>query len=241
VRTAACVLARRTITMRNSTPLISFTFDDFPRSALHAGGAILLAHGARGSFYASLGLMGKTAPTGEMFDRSDLELLLEQGHELGCHTFAHCNATTTAPDEFEKSMLENARALRQIVPHVCFRSMSYPIGTPLPEIKRRAGRRFDVCRGGGQCFNSGVMDLNLAQAFFLEQSVDRPEIVHRAIEENCRAGGWLIFATHDISEQPTRFGCKPAFFENVVKSSVKSGAAILPVARALEHVNGTAC
>ena len=53
--------------MRNAQPLISFTFDDFPRSALTVGGEILERHGARGTYYASLGVMGKYEAAGLMF------------------------------------------------------------------------------------------------------------------------------------------------------------------------------
>ena len=53
--------------MGNDRPLISFSFDDFPRSALFTGGALLEQYGVAGTYYASLGLMGKTSPTGEIF------------------------------------------------------------------------------------------------------------------------------------------------------------------------------
>ena len=54
------------------SPVISFTFDDFPRSALLNAGAILRERGLAGTYYASFGLMGTKAPTGEMFEREDL-------------------------------------------------------------------------------------------------------------------------------------------------------------------------
>src|SRR5579863_2515511 len=69
--------------------IVSFTFDDFPRSAWTAGGRILGEYGASGTYYASLGLMGKTTLVGEMFDRRDLEAAAEAGHELACHTYDH--------------------------------------------------------------------------------------------------------------------------------------------------------
>ena len=54
------------------------------------------------------------------------------------------------------------------------------------------------------------------------------------IDQNARARGWLIFATHDVRETPSRFGCTPDFFEQVVQWSLESGARILPVVEALE-------
>src|SRR6202035_1848450 len=80
-RTIARSFARRPFAINTQTPLISFTFDDFPRSALLTGGAILQSFGLAGTYYASLGLIGKETATGNMFLAEDLKLLVEQGHE----------------------------------------------------------------------------------------------------------------------------------------------------------------
>jgi peptidoglycan/xylan/chitin deacetylase (PgdA/CDA1 family) len=222
--------------MRNQQPLISFTFDDFPRSALFTGGSVLEKYGAVGTYYTSLGLMGRTAPTGEMFRQEDLEPLLQRGHELGCHTFSHCHAYDTPAPEFERSILENRRTLRALVPEADFRTLSYPISGPRPNTKRRTAKYFAACRGGGQVYNSGTIDLNNLQAFFLEQSRDNPQAIKELVDSNRRAGGWLVFATHDVCDNPTRFGCHPAFFDEVVRYSLNSGAAIVSVSKALEHI-----
>src|SRR2546422_6309977 len=96
-----------TVQMRNDRPLVSFTFDDFPRSALRCGGAILKKYGFRGTYYAALGLMGQHAPVGEIFSLQDLRDLLAEGHELGCHTYGHCHSWNTSASAFERSVLEN--------------------------------------------------------------------------------------------------------------------------------------
>ena len=230
------LLARRNLRMTNRTPIVSFTFDDFPRSALHVGGQILRAQGFAGTYYASLGLMDQDSPSGRIFSAPDLETLIAQGHELGCHTFAHCNAWRTSPDVFEASILENRRALSRLLPHVSFETLSYAIGNPHLRIKRRAGHYFACCRGGWQRFNRGTIDLNNVLAYFLEKSRG-PESIQAIIEQNRAVNGWLVFATHDISEQPTQFGCTRALFEQVVQWAADSGARILPVARALEEVS----
>jgi hypothetical protein len=48
-------------------------------------------HGVSGTYYTSFGLMGQTAPTGEIFLRKIFHSF-STSHELGCHTFAHCHA-----------------------------------------------------------------------------------------------------------------------------------------------------
>jgi peptidoglycan/xylan/chitin deacetylase (PgdA/CDA1 family) len=230
------LLFRCPIEMHNSVPYISFTFDDFPRSALQVGGDILWQVGLRATYYASFGLMGTEAPPGKIFVFDDIKDLLAQGHELGCHTFAHCHSLETNPKVFEDSIIKNRSALNKLLPGAAFKSFSYPISGPRPDTKRRVGRYFGCCRGGGQTFNVGSTDLNLLKAYFLEKSRDNPSFVKEVIDRNCRARGWLIFATHDVSETPTPYGCTPSFFEDIVKYSMDSGARILPVAKALEAI-----
>jgi glycosyltransferase involved in cell wall biosynthesis/peptidoglycan/xylan/chitin deacetylase (PgdA/CDA1 family) len=215
-------------------PLISFTFDDFPRSALLAGGAILKRFGLAGTYFASFGLVGKETPSGQIFFPDDLTTLLEQRHELGCHTFTHCDSWATATKTFENSIIQNHAALDRLFPHCEFKTFSYPISLPRPKTKARIADYFLCCRGGGQTFNTGKADLNQLSAYFLEKSRDNFQAVKDVIDHNRQACGWLIFATHDISNDPTPFGCTPEFFERLVEYAIGSGAQIVPVVEALE-------
>jgi hypothetical protein len=229
----------RRVPLRLPVPLISFTFDDFPESALHGGGAILKKYGFWGTFYVSLGLMDRQIPAGRAFSAEDLRQLVAEGHDLGCHTFAHCHAWETEPGVFEQSIIENKRALGDLVPGAAFKSLSYPIDCPRPQTKWKAARHFTGCRGGGQTFNVGTMDLNCLKAFFLEKCGEDLESANHLIGRSCRARGWLIFTTHDICDRPTRYGCTPGFFEEVVKCAASSGAKVLTVAKALEVVQAS--
>jgi peptidoglycan/xylan/chitin deacetylase (PgdA/CDA1 family) len=232
IRSAASFFFRRPLAIETQLPLISFTFDDFPRSALQTGGAILNRFGLAGTYYTSLGLMGKQAPTGTMFLPEDLNSLLEQGHELGCHTFGHCHSWETKPAVFEESIVANQLALEELIPGASFKTFSYPISPPRPRTKQKAAQHFVCCRGGGQTFNVGSTDLNYLAAYFLEKNRDNPDEAKSLIDQNRRARGWLIFATHDVCENPTPYGCTPGFFEDVVHCAVNSGARILPVFQA---------
>ena len=227
---------RRLFRVSCPQPLISFTFDDFPRSALFTGGRILEQHGITGTYYIALGLMTRIEPTGEIFHAHDLPPLLARGHEVGCHTYDHCPAWETTPSEYETSVIRNAAALPEFASHGDLQTHSYPISHPRPGTKRRLAPRFRGCRGGGQTFNHGIIDLNYISSFFLEQSRDDFNQIERVIETNSEAGGWLIFSTHDVSKSPTRFGVQPDLFEKVVRCSVRSGAKILLMSRALETI-----
>jgi hypothetical protein len=236
-RNIARGLFRRPFTVRPQVPLISFTFDDFPRSALLAGGAILNGHDLAGTYYTALGLLGTEGPSGPLYTLDDLKGLIAQGHELGCHTFSHCHSWDTETSRFEESIVRNSGALSTLVPGAQFKSLSYPIAEPRPLTKRAAGRHFECCRAGGQTINAGVVDLNQLSAFFLEKSRDHIQVVRDLIDRNRDARGWLILATHDVVDNPSPYGCPPQFFADVVKYAIESGAAILPVAKALKLLN----
>jgi peptidoglycan/xylan/chitin deacetylase (PgdA/CDA1 family) len=178
--------------------------------------------------------MTQITPTGEIFGPDDVPVLLEHGHELGCHTFHHYPAWETAPSIYESSVDRNAASLAHALGAYSLQTHSYPISYPRPSTKRRLQRRFRGCRGGGQSFNQGTVDLCYLKSFFLEQSRDDFATIERLIAANAEAGGWLVFSTHDVCANPTRFGCTPDIFEKVVRSSVRSGAKILLMSAALD-------
>ena len=245
--------AQRVVTLRPPCPVISFTFDDFPQSALETGGEILDRHGVRGTYYVSLGLMNRKIPSGRAFSRAQLKNAVERGHELGCHTFAHCHAWETSAMAFEQSIVENADAIRAIFGAPIFTTLSYPISCPHPTTKRIAAKYFRCCRGGGRVpkrrkgvsansnnpeFNVGRVDANNLQTYFLEKCGDNLDLARELIDTNRQLNGWLIFATHDISEKPTQFGCRSDHFERIVRYGIESGARVLPVAHAWKFIAG---
>lgn len=233
-RNVSSHLFKRRLQLRLSRPIVSFSFDDFPKNALTAGGTILRRHGVVGTYYASLGLMGQVVPTGLMFDSDDLAQLNDEGHELGCHTYSHCHSWDTASPVFEADIIRNQRALAGLCPDQSFRTFSYPISNPWPLTKMRVRGHYRASRAGGQCGNVGVIDLNQLSAFFLEKCQGDFASIRAIIDRNAASCGWLIFATHDVSELPTPYGCTPAFFEAVVEHTIESGAVVLPVGRALD-------
>lgn len=235
-RRAARWFGCRPCRIRLQTPIISFTFDDFPRSALFTGGPILQEHGAVGTYYASLGLMGKVTSTGQIFEREDLDELMRNEHEIACHTFDHCDSWETEPADFEASVQRNQKTIAELMPTARFSGLSYPLSWPRPQTKRRVASHYQCARGGGQTFNSGTADLNYLKAFFIEQSREDFNAISGVIDANARACGWLIFATHDVSDSPTRYGCTPALFQRVVKHSSESGALILSAGAAMQHI-----
>jgi peptidoglycan/xylan/chitin deacetylase (PgdA/CDA1 family) len=233
---SARTVCRKPVTIRSETPLISFTFDDFPRTAWLTGGEILGSFGVAGTYYAALGCMGGDSPSGQIFSKSDLKPILDAGHELGSHTYSHCDSWKTTPEAFEKSIIENQMALSSLIPGEEFKTFSYPIRPPRPETKRRTAKYFRCSRGLRQSLNSGAADLNQLSAFFIERADDGIRTIRDLIDRNKKECGWIIFVTHDVAPKPSRFGCTAELLEDTVAYAVESGARILPVAKALECI-----
>ncbi len=223
--------ARKSFLKTASTAYISFSFDDFPRSAFLTGASVLEKHGVHGTFFVCMGLLNTETLVGRIATLEDLHHLVTDGHELGCHTFDHPDGCLTSSKVFERSVIENQHAFKNIFPSGHLRVFAYPLNGPRLKTKLTIGKRFLCCRGGGQTFNSNNIDLNLLKACFLDwRNRDDLISVRKLIDENNVSGGWLIFATHDVTTEPSQYGCKPDFFNKVVRYATESGACILPVA-----------
>jgi peptidoglycan/xylan/chitin deacetylase (PgdA/CDA1 family) len=224
--------ARRRFRLNSGVSYISFTFDDFPRSALLEGGRILSKHGVRGTYFVSLNLLGSMSPSGRIASSDELHTLVGAGHELGCHTFEHLDGTRASAEDFERSIAANRSALAGHGIDAAFSVFAYPLDGPVVGIKRAVGRHFAGCRGGGQTCNRDVIDLNLLKAYFLDRRAGGTlDSVRKLIDLNAAAGGWLIFATHDVVPTPSLYGVQPAYLDAVVRFAIESGARVLPMAR----------
>ena len=116
--------------------------------------------------------------------------------------------------------------------------------------QRSLGIRIRDDRLGGNFFSIGKhnanrraifdADLNYLRAYFLEQAGGDARAVEQTIDRNRDARGWLIFATHDVCDKPSPYGCTPEFFERAVRYAVASGALILPVVQAWERFQRSA-
>src|SRR5208282_2286799 len=106
-------LSRKLAAQVSPSPMVSFTFDDFPRSALTVAGAMLEENGLRGTYYAAMGLMGKRTSVGEIFNAADLRALVETGHELACHTFDHLSCRKVGGSQMQKNCDRNRRAMAE--------------------------------------------------------------------------------------------------------------------------------
>jgi peptidoglycan/xylan/chitin deacetylase (PgdA/CDA1 family) len=184
-----------------------------------------------------MNLLGGPSPSGDIASPDELRHLVRAGHELGCHTFEHLDGRQSSPEVFERSIARNRLALRNVIPDGRFHVFAYPLDGPVLDIKKAVGRHFVACRGGGQVHNAGIIDLDLLKAYFLDWRNRRQlKAVRQVIERNASSGGWLIFGTHDVEPNPSRYGCEPEFFEAVVRMAMESGPRVLPMSEVCKEV-----
>ena len=213
-------------------PVASVTFDDFPRSAWTVGGAILQRHGARGTYYAAARFCGVQEEGIDYYAAADLDALLAAGHEVGAHSFAH----QMAPDLSTPELLADAARTDAVLGPLLDARMSsyaYPYGAVSPRTKAVMGARYASARGIRSGVNAGAIDLAQLRAVPIENRRWIAQEIDAAVARASEKNGWLIFFTHDVSEDPTPFGCTPEMLEYVMARLVEAGIETLPVRQAM--------
>lgn len=218
---------------RLTEPVVSFTFDDFPRSALSEGGRRLAERGWAGTYFTAGGFCGRRVDGLDYFDRDDLVEAAEAGHEIGCHTFGHLRLPDTPAVEIEADLQRNAEFVGEVLPGHRLSSFAYPYGDLDLGKKALIARRFPVCRGIWPGINAGRMDFAQLKAVPLERrSLDGLD-VESWLDQAQAARGWLIFFTHDVSDDPSPYGCTRKAFDAVADAVARRGMRVLPVKNAV--------
>lgn len=206
---------RRPVALGSLGPIVTFTFDDFPRSALTVGAEILESFGARATYYVSMSLMNTTNDLGEQFRIEDLFSLQDRGHEPANHTLSHLSARRVACDVFMRDVTKGEQAIREGIGLSESGNFAYPYGDVTLKVKRMLGPRLTSCRGTRGGLNGPDADLNLLRANSLYGGIERADEARRLILDNEKQRGWLIFYSHDVAKKPSPFGCTPQLLEAV--------------------------
>ncbi len=110
---AVSAVHQRPLALNDTVPMVTFTFDDFPRSAYEAAGETLRAFGGHGTYYAAAGWMDGGPATGDRFRTADLPDLLRDGHELGTHTYSHVSCRSLSTAAFAAEIARGHKALHE--------------------------------------------------------------------------------------------------------------------------------
>ncbi len=218
-----------------SRPMVSFTFDDVPDTALTNGAHILESHGVRGTFYIAGSLEGQVEPKRTLISRDGCRALAQQGHEIGCHTFSHTKVSHMGRQRLSADLQQNKDYLDAIDPRDDRRNFAYPYNAGSLWGRGIFQKNFQTCRSGGERINRGSVNPVFLSGVEIRQPESHALGLTGWIDTLISEPGWLIFFTHDIAAQPTDFGCTPETFERLVAYTLERGCMVLPVKDALDQ------
>jgi peptidoglycan/xylan/chitin deacetylase (PgdA/CDA1 family) len=219
---------RRPARLSLKRPMVSFSFDDAPATAIHAGAAALEARDLRGTYYISAGLAGREGPMGRYATREETMAAHAAGHEIACHTFSHLDCGAAPHDVIETDVARNHAALAdwgagELV------NFAYPYGDVSQGAKAALGARYKVLRALNHGLIEDGTDLNQAPAVGVE-GPDGERTARAWLDRAIRRKAWLILYSHDISESPTDWGCTPGALARLIDAALAGGCDVVTVA-----------
>jgi peptidoglycan/xylan/chitin deacetylase (PgdA/CDA1 family) len=218
-----------------TSPMVSFTFDDVPKSAATVGAAMLEEYNARATFYISGALVDQWSGNWDGVNADDIMGLHRRGHELACHTFSHLRVTDLNSAAMATEIENNRRYLMTLDASIRIDNFAYPYGLGSVSRKRQLGKAFHSSRGILPGINSGVVDLQFLRANpLIEPHVDADGL-DRAFDEAVATNGWLIFYSHDVAAKPSPYGCSPALLRHALEAASHRKIPILNIAEALRR------
>lgn len=208
----------------------SITFDDIPVSAAMVGAAILDEAGVAGTFYVSGGKISQTHAGLAQASIEQVAALHERGHEIGCHTFSHFDASAIPAADFIGDIRRNLDYFAKTIPGALLRNFAYPYGAWTVTTKIRSSRMFQTCRGITPGLNCEVADLADLRSVIITDIHFNEQDVLDWVAAAKAANAWLIFFTHDVSDTPSEWGCRPAQLRFVVETLKEASVEIVTVA-----------
>jgi peptidoglycan/xylan/chitin deacetylase (PgdA/CDA1 family) len=193
-------LVRQPIRLAGHRPVVSITFDDFPKSAWTQGGPVLARYDVRGTYYTAGGFCGRTIDGTAFYDARDLTALASAGHEIGCHGFGRQPVPALTTEDLVADVARNREFLAPFLKGKAPASYAFPLGRVSPRTKRFYASRFASLRGTHCGVNVGRVDLAQLNVISLEERCWDQEAIEAAIQRVRHSNGWLILYTHDVSE-----------------------------------------
>ena len=226
--------ARRMLDIKLDRTLISFTFDDFPRSCLKNGLALLERENWQATFYVSAGLCGVENHHGENFNAQDIARLKQFGHEIACHTFSHMDCDTTNLEDVLHDIEKNQKALAKLGADK-LEHFAYPYGALNAKLKSKLSKRFKTMRGIKTGPQVEKADLNALRSYGVYSDSSLEKLL-ADIKAAAYQPAWITVFAHDIRTNPSKWGCKPVDFARVIGAVKDIDANVLPIGKALEYL-----
>ncbi len=225
-------LGRRMLQFKLERPLISFTFDDCPVSAITNGVEPLAEKGWKSTIYVSGSLLGQTNHHGLQIDAGEIRRLAENGHEIAGHTFSHIDAQSMPSSAYLNDIERNQNLLKDMGVKPS-RTFAYPYGQTLPGLKKVLESRFDGLRGIQPGIHQSEVDLNQIKSvpLFTGEHISKAQ---KLLSQMAGKPAWITFFTHDIRDDHSPWGCSPAEMQSLIQAAEDIGAEVLPVEHAIK-------
>ena len=227
---------RRDIRFSLEKPVVSFTFDDCPLSAVTHGLKPMEREGWRGTVYIASSLFGITNHHGLHMNADDVKAASRSGHEIGGHSFSHIDGNLTNLTSFLKDVTRNQATLNSLDIPPC-RTFAYPFGEVTPGIKTALEKDFFGLRGIAPKPMVGRADLNQICSTPVYHGLDFDRAIAQ-INDLAARPAWVTLFMHDICNTPSDWGCTPAHMQSIIEAVKAVDATVLPVADAIEMLGG---
>jgi peptidoglycan/xylan/chitin deacetylase (PgdA/CDA1 family) len=236
-RRAARYLAVEAVDIAPARGVFSLSFDDIPASAWTEAGPVLAAHGVKATYYVCGGLAGGVNMDRDQFEVEHLQALHAAGHEVGCHTFGHTSALRMDGEALRLSLDANAAWVAERLDGYRMATFAWPFGDATVGAKRVVRKRFELARGVRDGVNAGREDRALIRSIGLESRRLPGYDLEGLMAEAAETRGWLTAYGHDVSDQPTDYGCTPDDLDRVLRAAKTAGLEVLPVGAAWRVVS----
>ena len=228
--------SRRMIKYNLARPVVSFSFDDCPLTAISHGVKALEQEGWQATLYIAASLFNTENHHGRMISADDAQAAFKSGHEIGGHTFSHIDVMDTGISDYLMDIERNHEALEALdIPAP--ETFAYPFGQANPGVKKTLEARFKGLRGITPGVQTGSADLNQIKSSPVFSGANFRNVM-QDIKMLKFKPGWMTLFTHDIRDNPSEWGCTPEEFLQIIVEVRKSGAIVLPVAKAVEYLKG---
>ena len=218
---------------KSASALVSFTFDDCPRSAWTVGGPILKQHGVCATYYAVGSFAGQDVDGIAQFEANDLKAIMAEGHEIASHSFSHRPVHELSNQSLIDDESNNTAFFRSHLGDFRPASFAYPFGEVSPRTKALYARTHASNRGIRPGLNGAVFDMAQLKAVPLERRSWSEAMVESWVAKAVAKSAWLIFFTHDVADDPSPYGATPAMLDHALSLVKASGIEVLPVKHAV--------
>lgn len=229
--------------------IVSFSFDDVPRSGAVIGAEILESHGLRGTFYISMGMstpMEQVSVAADPYkdgekllfaNEQDVLNLDTKGHEIGCHSFSHLYQKSRSVSSIVEDCKLNVDLLSSLINKPIV-SYSYPYGDINLGAKKLLRHQYSSLRTVWPGVNVGITDLSCLRSTSISGQNFNKDKMRLLVKSAVDKKAWLIFFTHEVCVAPNAWGTKIDEFDWLVDEVVKAGCKVEPVGSVCEMILG---